>query len=70
MFEFDSQKNKINQKKHGIDFQEAQKLWEDPELIELKSKLEAETRFIVIGEIEDKIWTAIITYRNNHICIM
>lgn len=29
-FEFDEAKSRINLGKHGIDFDEAQKLWKDP----------------------------------------
>lgn len=32
-FDFDPSKSSSNQVKHGIDFIEAQKIWEDPELI-------------------------------------
>ena len=28
-FEYDEQKSQINKEKHGIDFVEAQKLWQD-----------------------------------------
>ena len=34
-FEFDPQKSESNKKKHGIDFNEAQALWDDPEVIEI-----------------------------------
>jgi len=34
-FEFDVQKSESNKKKHGIDFNEAQALWDDPEVIEI-----------------------------------
>ena len=33
-FEFDDNKSKRNKIKHGIDFIEAQVLWDDPDLIE------------------------------------
>ncbi len=62
-FEFDLQKSKINKKKHGIDFVEAQSLWEDPDLIEISAKTTDEPRFLVIGCISSKHWSGIITYR-------
>jgi len=72
LFEFDEQKSKSNQKKHGINFLDAQELWLDPELIEIDSKCDEEIRKLVVGLIEDKHWSAIITYRNgkvtHHLC--
>ena len=70
IFEFDPSKSKINQKKHGIDFIEAQALWEDPELLEIPAKTTDEQRFLVIGKIELKHWAAVITYRGDNIRII
>ena len=33
-FEFDQEKSEANKKKHGIDFDDAQKLWHDSDRIE------------------------------------
>jgi uncharacterized DUF497 family protein len=38
MFEFDKGKSKANLEKHGIDFVQAQALWEDPDLLEIPAK--------------------------------
>jgi len=65
VFEFDSDKSDKNKNKHGIDFIEAQALWEDPDLIEIPAKTTDETRFMVIGKIADKHFSGIITYRDN-----
>ncbi len=51
----------------GIDFVEAQKLWADPELLELRVKSDDELRFLVIGIIDNKHWTGVITYRGSTI---
>ncbi len=48
----------------------AQELWIDPELIELRVKSEDEPRFLVIGIIDNKHWTAVITYRGSTIRII
>jgi len=53
-FEFDLNKSKANKKKHGIDFVEAQELWEDPDLIEIPARTSDEPRFLVIGKISGK----------------
>ena len=63
-FEFDPEKSAKNKKKHGIDFIEAQSLWDDPDLLEVPAKTEDEPRFLVIGRIGPKHWSAIVTYRN------
>ena len=62
-FEFDAAKSARNLAKHGIDFVEAQRLWEDSDLLVLPAHLILEPRAMVIGVIDDKTWTAIITYR-------
>jgi len=69
-FEFDNNKSTSNLKKHGIDFVVAQELWVDPELIELQVKSEDEPRFLVIGLIAKKHWSAVITYRGSTIRII
>lgn len=56
--------------KHGIDFKEAQLLWDDDEFIEVRVKHEGEPRYIVIGLIDEKFWTAVITYRGENIRII
>jgi uncharacterized DUF497 family protein len=37
-FEFDSLKSDSNARKHGIDFVEAQRIWHDPEFIEIPAR--------------------------------
>ncbi|MBI4824876.1 MAG: BrnT family toxin [Nitrospirae bacterium] len=63
-FEFDFRKSVINKSKHGIDFNEAQVLWDDPDLIEVPLKTSDEPRFLVIGKISGKHWSGIKTFRN------
>jgi uncharacterized protein len=69
-FEFDSKKSDTNKEKHGINFYEAQKLWDDPDLIEIPVKTSDEPRILVIGKISGKHWSAIITHRSNKIRII
>ena len=64
-FEFDNNKSQSNKDKHGIDFIKAQQIWNDPNAIEIPARTEEETRFLVIGKIAQKYWSAIITYREN-----
>jgi len=67
MFEFDDSKSKSNLQKHGIDFIAAQALWDDSNLLEIPAKTLDEPRFLIIGIIDQKHWSAVITYRNGKI---
>ena len=70
-FEYDDNKSFTNKQKHGIDFEEAQELWHDPYAFEIPSKQnEEEERFLVLGRVKSKNYTAIITYRNENIRII
>ena len=69
-FEFDPKKSDSNKNKHGIDFVAAQELWNDVDLLEIPAKTTDEVRFLVIGIIDEKHWTGIITYRNDNIRIV
>jgi uncharacterized DUF497 family protein len=46
---------------------EAQRLWSDPMLLEVPAKTEDEPRYLVIGVIDGKHWSAVITYRDANI---
>jgi uncharacterized DUF497 family protein len=50
-----------------IDFEGAQALWDDPDLVEIPAKVTDEPRFLVIGIIGDTHWSAVITYRSDSI---
>jgi uncharacterized DUF497 family protein len=69
-FEFDAKKSSSNKIKHGIDFRQAQKLWDDPDLIEIPVRTSDEPRFLVVGRISDRCWSGIITYRGDKIRII
>jgi uncharacterized DUF497 family protein len=70
IFEFDSNKSSLNLDKHGINFIDAQKLWADSDLLQVKAKSEGEQRYLVIGIIAGKFWSAVITYRDDIIRII
>ncbi len=69
-FEFDARKSASNKRKHGIDFVEAQALWDDPDVVEIPARTDDEARFVVIGRIGDRHWTSIVTYRESGIRII
>ena len=69
-FEFDPRKSRSNRKKHGIDFIEAQRLWNDPDLIAVPARTTDEPRLLVVGRIDDLHWSGIITYRGDRLRII
>ncbi len=70
VFEFDDHKSVSNKIKHGIDFIQAQIIWNDPDVLEIPTKIKDEPRFLVIGRKDSKHWSAIITYRGEKIRII
>jgi uncharacterized DUF497 family protein len=60
-FEYDPDKSAENKRKHGIDFDEAQALWADSALMEIPARTTDEPRWLLIGKIKDKHWSAVIT---------
>lgn len=69
-FEFDARKSRSNHEKHGIDFVEARRLWDDPDLIVVPARTTDEPRLLIVGKLEDRHWSAIITYRGDHVRII
>ena len=66
-FEYDPAKSAENKRKHGIDFEAAQALWGDDALIEIPARVVDEPRWLVIGRIDGKNWSAVITRRAENI---
>ncbi|QMT31513.1 BrnT family toxin [Alysiella filiformis] len=66
-FEYDPNKSQSNHTKHGIDFETAQYLWQDPQLLSIPIQTEPEIRHLAIGIIGEKHWSAIYTHRNGKI---
>ncbi|MBZ0198980.1 MAG: BrnT family toxin [Ignavibacteriaceae bacterium] len=71
-FEWDENKNKLNQKKHSISFEEAQYAFSDANRIIAKDleHSEIEERFYCFGKVAVNIVTVRFTYRNNKIRII
>jgi uncharacterized protein len=63
-FEFDPEKSRANKAKHGIDFIEAQALWNDPDRLDVAARSDVEPRSIVIGRIHETTYAACVTYRH------
>ena len=69
-FEFDPEKSAANKRKHGIDFVAAQALWEDPDRLQVPARTQGELRFMLIGRIRGRHWSAIFTPRAERIRIV
>jgi uncharacterized DUF497 family protein len=63
-------KSQANKNKHGLDFVEAQVLWLDSQKVEIPAQTKNEPRFVVIGIIAGKHWSAVVTYRQTKIRII
>ena len=66
-FEYDPDKSAQNKRKHGIDFEEAQALWADPALVEVPARTDDEPRWLLIGKIGQKHWSAMVTWRGENV---
>ena len=69
-FEYDPKKSRKNKEKHGIDFEEAQELWNDPDRVVIPAKTEDELRFAIVGIFRNKVWIGICTIRNKRVRII
>ena len=69
-FEFDPVKSASNLEKHGIDFGRVQTLWQDVMRVEIPARTTNEARWLVIGQIERKHWSVVVTYREQRVRIV
>lgn len=69
-FEFDPAKSASNLEKHGIDFTTVQALWADAMRIEIPARTVAEPRWLVIGQVAGRHWSAVVTYREQRVRII
>ena len=69
-FEFDPVKSMSNLVKHGIDFEDARKLWRDPRALIVKVKGITEPRWIAMARVEQEYWSAVFTFRGERIRII
>ena len=69
-FEFDDNKSKTNKEKHGIDFVEAQDLWNDEAGVIFDARSEDEKRYALVSKLSGKIWVMIFTLRGEAVRII
>ncbi|MFZ1977707.1 MAG: BrnT family toxin [Bacteroidota bacterium] len=72
IFEWDENKDRLNQKKHNLSFGVAQYAFNDSKRIIAKDieHSKGEERFYCFGKVDEKIVTVRFTYRNNKIRII
>ena len=64
-FQYDLKKSQSNLKKHGIDFEQAQVLWDDPNLVMIAARSDDEPRSLIIARVNEQHWSAIVTDRED-----
>jgi uncharacterized DUF497 family protein len=68
-FEFDPVKSIANKEKHGIDFVDAQKLWDDTDRALLPANSKSEPGQLLRAQWKGKLWAAVFTERGDSIRI-
>ena len=71
-FEWDEEKNRENQKKHGVPFSLGQYAFADPRRVIAEDVSHSQTgqRYYCFGKVGDRIMTVRFTYRKNRIRII
>ena len=69
-FEFDAGKSVRNKAKHGVDFGEAQALWQDVERVDVPARTRGEPRIATVGKLGTEVWVAIWTPRGDGVRII
>lgn len=64
IFEWDSEKERINIKKHGLDFSTAARVFKDENRLEIYDELHSdfEERYITIGVIDNIAYVVVVVY--------
>jgi uncharacterized DUF497 family protein len=69
-FEFDPAKSASNLEKHGIDFDTIQAIWQDMMRVEIPARTTDEPRWLVVGQMDGKHWSVVVTYRGSQVRII
>ncbi len=64
LFEWDQKKNKVNEEKHGLSFEDAAKVFDDPDRIQYIASKGNERRFITVGKVIKFIVAVVYTVRS------
>lgn len=68
-FEYSPDKSELNKEKHGIDFEEAKAIWGADNVI-LPAITKGERRYMIIGKIDEEIYSCIFTMRERNVRII
>ncbi len=60
--EYDPDKSAVNLRKHGLSLEQAKQLWEVPAVV-IRARTVGEDRFMIIGPLGRKLYSAIFTMR-------
>jgi uncharacterized DUF497 family protein len=69
-FDFDPKKSQSNKIKHGIDFEEAKELWDDPYRLLIPARCSDEERWVMIARLLNVYWSVIYSVRSGVIRII
>ncbi|MBX9034179.1 BrnT family toxin [Gordonibacter massiliensis (ex Traore et al. 2017)] len=69
-FEYDAGKNTANEAKHGVTFEEARRIWDDPDYLRIPAKKKGEKRFMALGMVDGRCLAAVATERGDAIRII
>ena len=70
IFVFDKKKNESNIEKHKVSFEEAQAIWEDPDLLVVPARKRGEKRQLAIGRAYAVVFSVVHTKRGETIRII
>lgn len=62
-FEFDPKKSRLNWERHGIDFEDAQALWEEFHVVVPARAVAGEERHMLVAMMDGDCWAAVFTMR-------
>jgi uncharacterized DUF497 family protein len=67
-FEWDERKNRQNVIKHGLDFQDAQEIFNNPMLVEIDERQNyGEERYIGIGFLQNRVVVVVFTEKTENV---
>ncbi len=70
IFTYDKNKSAANREKHGVDFESAQEIWQQQHLVLEGRDVQGEQRYLAIGPIGKRLYSAIFAMRHNSIRII
>ena len=69
-FEYDPAKSESNKSKHGLDFEQAQALSEDPFMLVAPARTVDESCYLAVGMLAGRHWSAVYAKRDNVVRII